>query len=1257
MKKISVLSSIILYLLTISISTFAQTDLTGATVTLSSTEYEYDGTAKEPTVYGIRKGTKRYNSLKAGIDYDITYEDNVHAGIATATLIFKGDYSGVATRDFNISPKDLSKEVTLELVTSEYNYDGTAKEPAASDLYYGEIKLVSGVDYDMTYSNNINPGKATAKVTFKGDFGGSAIASFFINEVIAINESIFPDEYFRNWILSQEYGKDNVLTTREISNITFINISKLGIQNLQGIEYFTALQSLLCANNQLTSLEVSQNTALKELDCDYNHLTSINVSQNRYLTNLSCNGNQLTSIDVSHNTRLTDLSCAGNQLTSLDFSQYMSLTRLYCHHNQIKGEGMDTLIAHLPITNRGYMYVIYSNNESNVMTTAQVEAARTKGWYAQYYDGNEWRTYKGSDPTATDVVVNETNFPDENFRSWITCQSFGSDEVLSTTEISLITSINVSERNIHSLKGIEYFTSLQSLSCANNQLTSIDVSQNTALKGLDCSFNQLTSLDVSNNTALTELDCYMNQIKGEGMDALIESFSSSYGTMRIIYNKNEGNDMTFNQANAANRKGWTNLYYDGSEWHTYKPRVPDVLRGDVNGDNKIDMSDVMFMVDRILRDPYYSWSPTYSMTDIMSIINYIQNGIYPDGGYFYLGTTKPTAENYTSLPGVQTTYTSMTDAAGATSSVDANATLYMLCPASWTKDKVITLEDENGNTVRFADNIDNIIISGNTYAVYKTKSIDVSCNLKLSVDAVTDYCIAALVATDPNVRIYSEALKRTGLNATMSLIEDLNYRQQYNRYRRNNLWAMEYIVTGGRMREEVFYPERRMYGFTAFMVKDETLEKYNSTLASHHFSANGSIEENILALAELASKYYTTSVPYTSTDYANPEHPLYKFMAYHILDRNVQGYNFLTVREDAGIDRDIVNPTDWYTTCLPHSMIKVEHLTVGGEAEGAWLGTGVRRDYYINRNYNKNNKVEGIHVQPSVDVQDNNAVNGLYFYIDDILTFDDKTKEDVFDTRIRMDFSTIFPEIMTNNIRMNGTSIRGDNRGRNYFFPQGYLSGLTLNNTDTRLIYWYPRSGYWSMNGDEMDAMDMFDITFDLPPVPFTGNWEIRLGFAPMNSTTDGANYRGQAQIYFDDVKQGAPVDFSKTLSDVYGISASDWNYNKSNYDEWRKDEKKRLEDFNILKSQGYYRGPHSVFNSSNGLISGKYNTFSQMRNTARVVLCTVHIDAGKTHTLRIKNVSSDEMAKIKEAMLDYLEMVPESIYSITEGDGVEDDL
>lgn len=63
-----------------------------------------------------------------------------------------------------------------------------------------------------------------------------------------------------------------------------------------------------------------------------------------------------------------------------------------------------------------------------------------------------------------------------------------------------------------SLRGIEYFESLEKLNCSGNRLTSLDVSKNTALTFLDCHANQLTTLDVSKNTALTNLLCVGNQL-------------------------------------------------------------------------------------------------------------------------------------------------------------------------------------------------------------------------------------------------------------------------------------------------------------------------------------------------------------------------------------------------------------------------------------------------------------------------------------------------------------------------------------------------------------------------------------------------------------------------------------------------------------------------------------------------------------------------------------------------------------------------
>lgn len=118
-----------------------------------------------------------------------------------------------------------------------------------------------------------------------------------------------------------------------------------------------------------------------------------------------------------------------------------------------------------------------------------------------------------STTALADVEINETNFPDANFRNWALKQSYGEDGVLTDAEIADVKYINVAIKEIQSLKGIEFFTEITKLSCPSNQLTELDLSKNTKLKNVFCVDNQLTSLDLSNNTDLKELDCHENQLK------------------------------------------------------------------------------------------------------------------------------------------------------------------------------------------------------------------------------------------------------------------------------------------------------------------------------------------------------------------------------------------------------------------------------------------------------------------------------------------------------------------------------------------------------------------------------------------------------------------------------------------------------------------------------------------------------------------------------------------------------------------------
>ena len=146
-----------------------------------------------------------------------------------------------------------------------------------------------------------------------------------------------PDDNFEQALINLGYDDvmDDYVLIPNIDGVTLLDLDSLGIADLTGIENFSALTSLSCRNNQLTSLDVSQNTALTYLHCGFNQITSLDVSNNTSLTQFLCEYNQLTSLDVSQNTALIVLTCYVNQLTSLDVSNNTSLIYLYCQNNQL----------------------------------------------------------------------------------------------------------------------------------------------------------------------------------------------------------------------------------------------------------------------------------------------------------------------------------------------------------------------------------------------------------------------------------------------------------------------------------------------------------------------------------------------------------------------------------------------------------------------------------------------------------------------------------------------------------------------------------------------------------------------------------------------------------------------------------------------------------------------------------------------------------------------------------------------------------
>ena len=153
------------------------------------------------------------------------------------------------------------------------------------------------------------------------------------------NKTYVPDNNFEAYLESNGLGdgvanNDSVLTAN-LAGITYLDVNNQNIADLQGIEAFSALNSLFCKNNLLTSLDITQNTNLLNLNCRYNQITSLDISQNTALVSLICNDNNLSSIDISLNTALQQFGCEDNQLTSLNLINNTSLVYFICGDNQI----------------------------------------------------------------------------------------------------------------------------------------------------------------------------------------------------------------------------------------------------------------------------------------------------------------------------------------------------------------------------------------------------------------------------------------------------------------------------------------------------------------------------------------------------------------------------------------------------------------------------------------------------------------------------------------------------------------------------------------------------------------------------------------------------------------------------------------------------------------------------------------------------------------------------------------------------------
>lgn len=165
-------------------------------------------------------------------------------------------------------------------------------------------------------------------------------------------------------------------------------------------------------------------------------------------------------------------------------------------------------------------------------------------------DGESWdecgynvsiKAFTVPDPYANPelklVEISPVNFPDEVFREYLRDFDLDDNGYFSAREISLVNIITLPKSGLHSLRGIEIFTSLQSLDVSGNHLTALDLHANNALTFLSCSGQNASGLVLTQNGDNYSANL-RGYISGDIVRVIPESVKASAGD--TVYHSDSG---------------------------------------------------------------------------------------------------------------------------------------------------------------------------------------------------------------------------------------------------------------------------------------------------------------------------------------------------------------------------------------------------------------------------------------------------------------------------------------------------------------------------------------------------------------------------------------------------------------------------------------------------------------------------------------------------------------------------------------------
>ncbi|WP_298421793.1 hypothetical protein [uncultured Kordia sp.] len=462
-------------------------------------------------------------SVDGGTTYPYTFDDTL--GNAEITNLAIGNYDVWVAFDESSCPISLGSfaineipytaipDANFEAALEALGYDDVS---ADGQVPTALIEVVTTLDVtNQSISDLTGISDFTALVNL--DCSDNTLTSLDVSANMNLqtlefnNNSIASVMLGANTTLDYIRGRYNQLSTIDISqntNLTFLNLRSNLLTTID-VSNNTLLETInLRDHTNLTGIDITNNVNLKTLYLQDTDINSLDVSQNNLLEILSILRANITSIDVSNLTALTQLRISDNNLTKLDVSNNPALISLECANNNL------TFLNAKNGNNTAILDADFNASGNTALTCILVDNAA--------WSTTNWTNIDTGVASFSDAYCRYTAIPDANFEAEL--EALGYDDIsadgqVPTALIETVTALNVRNKSISDLTGIEDFTALTNLNCGENSLTILNISNNTTLEMLTANGNNITSIDLSNNLNLKEVDLGANELSALDISA------------------------------------------------------------------------------------------------------------------------------------------------------------------------------------------------------------------------------------------------------------------------------------------------------------------------------------------------------------------------------------------------------------------------------------------------------------------------------------------------------------------------------------------------------------------------------------------------------------------------------------------------------------------------------------------------------------------------------------------------------------------